>query len=162
MAASLNGFLPQLSHWADVGSLDGTDDARLLARFRETRCPVAFEALVRRYGPLVYGICRRVLSDPNSIDDAVQATFLVFVRRADALRCNRSLSNWFYTVARHCAFRLRRRREPRPLNAEPIDSGRNPLDALTGRELCAALEEELDRLPERYRLPGVLCCPDGL
>src|SRR5207302_9403071 len=106
MATSLNGLLPQLSYLADVGSLDATEDARLLERFRQTRCPVAFEAIIRRHGPLVLGVCRRILSDANAADDAFQATFLLFVRKVDALHCDHSLANWFYTVARHCALRV--------------------------------------------------------
>src|SRR5438270_7547783 len=77
----------------------GLSDAELLEGFISRRDGAYFEALVRRHGPMVLGVCRRVLRDPHDADDAFQATFLVLVRKAGALRRPELLGNWLYGVA---------------------------------------------------------------
>jgi RNA polymerase sigma factor (sigma-70 family) len=136
-------------------------DGQLLELFAARREEAAFEALVRRHGPLVLGTCRRALRDPNDAEDAFQATFLALARKARSLDRRGSVAGWLYTVAHRICLKTRagRRRSPPPLPpAPPAD----PLDLLTGKELCAILDEELRRLPEKYRLPILLCCLEGL
>ena len=80
------------------------DDAELVRRFVADRDEAAFAALVRRHGPMVLGVCRRVLRDPHDAEDAFQATFLVLARRAGSLRRG-ALAGWLYTTARRSALR---------------------------------------------------------
>src|SRR5207248_8233542 len=94
---------------------DGLPDGQLLARFVDQRDESAFELLVRRYGRLVFGVCRRVLADPHAAEDAFQATFLVLVHKARSLDRRRPVADWLYAVAFRLACRARanaaRRRE---------------------------------------------------
>src|SRR5437868_5655112 len=82
-----------------TGTVTGVGEGQLLERFVTGRDEVAFEALVARHGPMVLGVCRRLLRDPMDVEDAFQATFLVLVRRAAAIRRRESLSPWLYGVA---------------------------------------------------------------
>jgi RNA polymerase sigma factor (sigma-70 family) len=138
-------------------------DGQLLRRFTGRRDESAFAALVRRHGPLVLGVCRRLLADPSDADDAFQATFLVLVRRAATLDDRRSLGPWLYGVARRTALRARAaalRRRAR--QTEVFDmAAPEPSNTFEDRELRQLLEEELDRLPEQYRAPLVLCYLQG-
>jgi RNA polymerase sigma factor (sigma-70 family) len=136
-------------------------DGQLLELFAARREQAAFAALVRRHGPLVLGTCRRVLHDAHDAEDAFQATFLVLARKAGSLDRRGSVAGWLYTVAQRIALKTRAGRRPPPplLRASPPA---DPLDLLTGKELCALLDEELRRLPEKYRLPLLLCCLEGL
>jgi RNA polymerase sigma factor (sigma-70 family) len=136
-------------------------DGQLLELFAGRREEAAFEALVRRHGPLVLAACRRLLGDPNDADDAFQATFLALARRAPALDRRGSVAAWLYTVAYRAALRVRASRRPPPVPAS-VAGPPDPLDQLTGKELCAVLDEEVQRLPEKYRAPLLLCCLEGL
>src|SRR5205823_6638086 len=86
-----------------------TDDARLLDSFVQRRDERAFEELVRRYGPMVLGVCRRILRDPHEADDAFQVAFLTFACKASSLQCGQALSTWLHRVAVHVALRVRSR-----------------------------------------------------
>jgi len=145
-------------------SVAGLGEVQLLERFVERRDEPAFAALVARHGPMVLGICRRLLSDPLDVEDAFQATFLVLVRRAGSLKDRDRLAPWLFGVARRVASRARtdvaRRRDRE-------NSGVEEIAALTGRdetsrELGRALIEEIDRLPGSLREPILLCCVEGL
>ncbi|MBY0522918.1 MAG: sigma-70 family RNA polymerase sigma factor [Gemmataceae bacterium] len=137
-------------------------DGQLLHRFVHHHEQAAFTTLVERHGPMVLGVCRRVLSDPHDADDAFQATFLVLVRKAGSLKQWGSLGNWLYTVARHLAVRTqaqgakRRARESEVVEV-PAPADRDP----AWQELRPVLDSELDRLPARYRTPVVLCYLEG-
>src|SRR5262245_26536670 len=96
-----------LQRLAGAGDLDALADGLLLERFVARRDEAAFRTLVRRHGPLVLGVCRRVLRDGPDADDAFQATFLVLFRRAPALTRGGSLASWLYTVAYHAALKAR-------------------------------------------------------
>jgi RNA polymerase sigma factor (sigma-70 family) len=138
-------------------------DRQLLERFTTHHEEAAFDALVRRYGPLVLGVCRRVLRNSHDAEDAFQATFLILARKAGSLRRRDSIGAWLYRVASHTAMRARasaasRRRHERQVGP-PVAA--DPLAEVTGRELLAVLDEELQRLPERYRAPLVLCYLQG-
>ncbi len=155
----------------DAGTAVGLSDRQLLDRFvgrRDPSAEAAFEALVRRHGPMVLRVCQNVLHDPNNAHDAFQATFLVLVRRSGALRGFDSLGGWLYGVACRLSARARveaaRRRavEGRaalrvvdavvPADAEDIDRG----------EFGPIVQEEVHRLPEKYRAAVVLCYWEGL
>jgi RNA polymerase sigma factor (sigma-70 family) len=142
---------------------DEPTDGQLLRRFTARRDEAAFAELVRRHGPLVLGACRRLLADPCDADDAFQATFLVLVRRAATLDGRRCLGPWLYGVARRTALkaraaaRLRRARQTEVFDMAAPEAA----DTLEDRELRQVLEEELDRLPEQYRAPLVLCYLQG-
>ncbi len=137
-------------------------DAALLARWLNQRDEDAFAALVARHGPMVLGVCRRVLGDAQHAEDAFQATFLVLARRAAHLRKPEALASFLHGTALRLASKARQATRRRELPAidglpEPTDPHPDPLDLLSGRELLALLDEEVDRLPERYRLPVLLC-----
>jgi RNA polymerase sigma factor (sigma-70 family) len=151
------------------GTVAGLSEGQLLARFHERGDAVAFEAIVSRHGPMVLGVCRRALRDANDVEDAFQATFLVLVRRAGAIRRREQLGPWLYGVARRVATRARNDAMRRPklrVDADPdanaLDIGFEAPDDLERREALAALHEEVGRLPEKYRAPIVLCYLEGL
>jgi RNA polymerase sigma factor (sigma-70 family) len=132
-----------------VGFLRGEDDA--------------LEALVERHGPMVLGTVRRLLRDSNDAEDAFQATFLVFLRKASSIRRGESLGPWLYGVAYRVARKAQagaaRRRAllPRPAEARSADPG----DEAARRDLRRVLDEEVSRLPARYRDSVVLCYFEG-
>ncbi|MBY0524276.1 MAG: RNA polymerase sigma factor [Gemmataceae bacterium] len=144
----------------------GTDqtDRQLLERFAITRDEEPFAQLVRRHGPMVLGICRRVLSCAADADDAFQATFLVLARKAGASFWRESVAGWLSAVAfrtaskmRVGAARRRRYEQQAALVSQPAiaaDDG--------WAEVRQVLDEELVRLPEKYRLPLLLCCLQDL
>jgi RNA polymerase sigma factor (sigma-70 family) len=138
-------------------------DGQLLERFALGGEEAAFAALVRRHGPMVLGVCRRVLRHGGDAEDAFQATFLVLFRRARSLRRNGSLANYLYTVAYHVALKAkaeaaRRRR----CEKEVRDMPRAPANAADlWNDLRPVLDEELNRLPRHYRATVVLCYLQG-
>jgi RNA polymerase sigma factor (sigma-70 family) len=140
-------------------------DRDLLGRFVQHRDETAFALLVERHGPMVLGVCRRLLGNSHDADDAFQATFLVLVRRADALENPELLGNWLYGVAYRIARKLRaqtgRRRQQERQAASVAPTTEPPTDD-AWRELRDTLDAELNRLPEKYRLPLVLCYLQGL
>jgi RNA polymerase sigma factor (sigma-70 family) len=142
---------------------DRQSDGRLLERFARGRDEAAFEALLGRHGPMVLGVCLRLLHDAAAAEDAFQATFLVLVRKAPALDGSRSLAGWLHTVARHVALKARtrdaRRRDREEERLMPAQT--DPLDEAAWRELRPVLDEEVGRLTDRYRLPVVLCYLEG-
>jgi RNA polymerase sigma factor (sigma-70 family) len=152
----------QLERVFTNGPVAGLTEGQLLDRFVSHRDDAAFEALVARHGPMVLTVCRRYLSDPNDVDDAYQATFLVLVRRAGSLRRSDLLGNWLYGVAYRVALRARavatRRRAAEGVEHLAAAGSVTPADPDTG--VC--LHEELRRLPEKYRAPVVLCYLEGL
>jgi RNA polymerase sigma factor (sigma-70 family) len=153
--------------WRRIRSLIGasaadTADAALLARFVAERDEGAFAALVRRHGPMVYGVCRRVLSNPHDAEDAYQATFLILTDRAGSVRRGEALSCWLHGVALRVAGRLRdnlrRRKDRAPL---PADVPQPERDDVSWREVRRLVDEELAKLPERFRGPLILCYLEG-
>jgi RNA polymerase sigma factor (sigma-70 family) len=130
-------------------------DAELLGRFVRGRDEAAFTALVRRHGPLVLGVCRRVLGNVHDAEDAFQATFLVLVRRAASLRSPEALGSWLYGVAYRAASEARRAAvRRRAKEAKAVPRAETKTDG--PEELRAALDQELAGLPERYRAAVVL------
>lgn len=138
-------------------------DGHLLERFATQREPAAFEELLRRHGSLVLGVCRGVLRDAHDAEDAFQATFLVLLRRAGALERRASVAGWLYTVAYHIALRQKaaaaRRRTGEGRVSEPASL--DPVEEAGAHELRPLLDEEISRLPEKYRAPILLCYLQG-
>lgn len=158
----LNTILHQLNHLPGVPGGGALTDGQLLGRFVSRRDEAAFELLVRRHGPLVWGVCRRVLGSPHDAEDAFQATFLVLVRRAVSLDRTRPLSAWLYGVACRVALRAReaaaRRRQHERAAGRAEEWHESGAEA---RDLRRVLDEELNRLPEKYRVPLILCYLEG-
>jgi RNA polymerase sigma factor (sigma-70 family) len=139
-------------------------DRELLEGFAKKRDEEAFVMLVRRHGPMVLRVCLGVLDNEHDAEDAFQATFLVLSRKASAIKKQESIGSWLFGVANHAATNLkrnlaRRRRHEKQVR-EPSVAG--PLAALTMREAQTILNQELARLPEKYRAPLVLCTLEGL
>ena len=149
----------QIDRLFGEGTLTGLGDGPLLERYLTRRDEDAFAALVDLHGPMVLGLCRRMLRDPRDIEDAFQATFLVLVRKAPAIRDRNLLSNWLYGVA----FRVARRAWTRTLRRRDREASVGELEfaaepGSTARpEFDPTLDQELSRLPEKYRAPLILC-----
>jgi RNA polymerase sigma factor (sigma-70 family) len=141
-----------------AGEGPGTPDSELLERFISARDEGAFAELVRRHGPMVLSVCRGVLRHEQDAEDAFQAAFLVLARKAAAVR-RQSVGGWLHTVTYHLACRARARsarRQAIERQVEPAPAA-DPLLDLSARDLLRALHEEVNRLPEKYRAPLVLC-----
>src|SRR5262245_1755102 len=150
------------------------DDSQLLALFTAQRgesAEVAFSVLVHRHGPMVLRVCRQILDDRHTAEDAFQATFLILARRAGSIGQPQLLGNWLYGVALRTAREARvrddrrRRREstaPFEERGEPISDVAEPDAQVISREQFEALHDEVSRLPERDRAPVVLCELEGL
>jgi RNA polymerase sigma factor (sigma-70 family) len=132
-------------------------DRELLKRFLADRDENAFEALVLRHGPLVLALCRRILRDPQDAEDAFQAAFLVFVRRAASIARPELLGNWLYGVASRTARAARAAAEKRRAKEAEAMPREQPNQESPWRDLQPFLDRELSRLPARYRIPLVLC-----
>ena len=151
--------LRQLDRLFGEGTLTGMGDGQLLERYLTRRDEDAFEALVDLHGPMVLGLCRRMLRDPRDIEDAFQATFLVLVRKAPAIRDRSLLSSWLYGVAFRVARRARTRtlrRRDREASVGELEFSAEP-DSTARPDFDPTLDQELSRLPEKYRAPLVLC-----
>jgi RNA polymerase sigma factor (sigma-70 family) len=138
-------------------------DGQLLLRFLRWRDEDAFAALVERHGPLVLGVCRRVLPEGHDAEDAFQATFLVLVRKASSLNRDASLASWLYTVACRLALKIRvqsARRRAREQEVGEMRSNEAP-GVSDVADLLPLLDEELHALPEKYRAPLLLCYLQG-
>jgi RNA polymerase sigma factor (sigma-70 family) len=137
-------------------------DAQLLERFVAARDEAAFGALVHRHGPMVLGVCQRVLRDVNAAEDTLQAVFIVLARRAASLG-RKPIGGWLYAVTHKIAVKARahevarRNLERRGLTVERAE----PIDELVGQELRSVLDDEIASLPEKLRLPIVLCYFQG-
>jgi RNA polymerase sigma factor (sigma-70 family) len=157
----------QLRTLFHVGAIGDLSDSQLLERFT-TRdgeaAECAFTALVQRHGPMVLRVCRNLVSDPHDAQDAYQATFLVLIQKARRLWVRNSLAPWLHRVAHRVASRTRaskgrrREHERRAAQSRPVLFA----GASDRGEVMAILHEEIDRLPERLRIPVVLCDLEGL
>jgi C-terminal peptidase prc len=139
-------------------------DAVLLERFVSQRDEAAFEALLRRHGPMVLGLCRRVLRNRHDAEDAFQATFLVLVHKAGSVRKFASLSSWLYGVAYRTALQVRTELARRRVHEKKGATMTlyEPVPEMLDQEMRSLLDEEISRLPEKYRIPVVLCYLEGM
>lgn len=164
MASSpLTLVIEQLRRFVLARDTDVLSDQKLLELFVRSRNEPAFEAIVRRHGAMVMSVCQRVLRKHHDAEDAFQATFLVLARKAASISTREALAHWLYSVAFRAALKskdaiaTRRTREregtqmARPMATSPKDRG----------DLDALLDHELNRLPEKYRVPIVLCDLQG-
>ncbi|HEY7308021.1 MAG TPA: sigma-70 family RNA polymerase sigma factor [Gemmataceae bacterium] len=151
-------FIRAIGPAADPEATDG----QLLARFVRQREEEAFAALLRRHGPMVWGVCRRILADADTAEDAFQATFLVLLRKAGSIRRPDRLANFLYGVAYRTAAKANALRARRQVHEGQSLVEVSVTDDDPGwRELRPLLDEELQRLPEKYRAPLVLCYLEG-
>ena len=167
MAVRLGGSaIREIRTLLDCGAMGSWTDRQLLTHLPAggEEGEAALRVLIQRHAPLVMGICRRVLGDEAAAEDAFQATFLVLVRKADSLRSHEMITNWMYSVA------LRTARKERAKAARRRDVERQgavarsdwPSEELEKAEVRSVIDEELVKLPERYRVPVILCYLEGL
>ncbi|HVS38126.1 MAG TPA: sigma-70 family RNA polymerase sigma factor [Gemmataceae bacterium] len=158
----MNRVLRQLERALRTGGESRTD-AQLLERFVARRDEAAFTALVQRHGPMVLGVCRRTAGHADDADDAFQATFLVLARKAASIRAPAQLGAWLYGVAyrtarkaRAAADRLRGRERQVKTMPQPAVEAEDQW-----QEIAPLLDQELSRLPDKYRIPIILCDLEG-
>jgi RNA polymerase sigma factor (sigma-70 family) len=163
--AQLSPILRLLRQIRSAGGAAEPSDGQLLERFAQQRDEAAFATLLRRHGPMVLSTCRRLLRNEHDAEDAFQATFLVLVRKAGSLGQPELLGNWLYGVAYRTAVRTRagesrRRARERPLVEQDLPAAEQVAD-FVWRDLWPVLDEEVHRLPDKYRVPFVLCYLEG-
>ena len=159
-AEDIVAYLRKLTSSPDAGP---RTDRELLQRFAGQHDQAAFTTLVERHGPMVLHLCRRLLHNWHDAEDVCQAVFLVLASKAASRRWQDSVANWLYQVAYHLALKARaaaarRRAHERRASVPPYAEAK---DDILARELQSALDEELARLPPRYRAPLVLCYLEG-
>ncbi len=138
-------------------------DGQLLESFVVNHDATAFEALVRRHGRMVHGICLRVLRNRHDAEDAFQATFLVLAHKAARVMPREMVGNWLYGVAHTTAVRAKAKAAKRLVRERQVVSMRDIQDAGVGQwdDMQVVLDEELMKLPDKYRVPIVLCDLEG-
>src|SRR5262245_4303417 len=158
----LSGIIRHLRRAALLQDGGGMTDGQLLECFLTRRDEAAFEALLRRHGPMVLGVCRRVLRNIHDAEDAFQATFLIFVRKATTIRKREAVASWLHRAAFRAALEAnaaRRRSPERQVSAMPEPEAAVGEDAWS--DLRPLLDQELDLLPDQYREAVVLCDLEG-
>ena len=159
----MNTVVQILDNLDDASRGDRTD-GQLLDLFVRLRDEGAFATVVRRHGPMVLGVCRRVLRNSADADDAFQAAFLVLARKAATIGTRHLLAQWLHGVAYNTARKLRQTNARRAARERPLEETSEPPAPApdTRDELLAILDEELNQLPDRYRAVVVLCDLQGL
>jgi RNA polymerase sigma factor (sigma-70 family) len=141
----------------------GLTDGQLLKDYLSRRDEAALEALVRRHGPMVWGVCRRVLHNYHDAEDAFQATFLVLVRKAGSVVPREMVANWLYGVAHQTALKARATNAKRRARERQVTEMPEPVvtEQDLWNDLQPLLDQELSRLPDKYRVAIVLCDLEG-
>jgi RNA polymerase sigma factor (sigma-70 family) len=155
--------LPHLCRMIGPPSGGDVPDRELLERFLARHDPAAFAALVRRHGPTVLGLCRRLLGNAHDAEDVFQATFLVLVRKGRSIARREALGSWLHGVAYRLALKARAdavRRRTRERHAATL-AGDRSTGGGTGDDLRSVIDEEVSRLPDKYRRPVLLCYFEG-
>jgi RNA polymerase sigma factor (sigma-70 family) len=161
-AVQLSTFLDQLTGRMAAGSLAALTDRQLVERALAGPDEAVFRVLVRRHGAMVYRVCRRVLRHHQDAEDAFQATFLVLARKLGSVHTRTSLASWLHGVARRVALQARDRAALRRRHEQQVVAPREvPPDDVAWGEVRAVLDDELVRLPEKWRQPLVLCYLEG-
>jgi RNA polymerase sigma factor (sigma-70 family) len=158
----LNRVVRHLRQGAMQQAAAAVRDGELLEAYISRKDEAAFEALVRRHGAMVLGVCQRILRNNADAEDAFQATFLVLVRKARSIRSRGAIANWLYGVAHHTALKARimnRRRRSKELAARTVS--RPQVAEEVRQQLQALLDSELAALRDNYRIPIVLCDLEG-
>jgi RNA polymerase sigma factor (sigma-70 family) len=163
MTNSLGQLWRRLCRTGGASAVRDESDGELLRRYLELRDEAAFEALLRRHAGMVFGVCRRVLRDAGAAEDAFQATFLLLLRKAHSIRRLDALACWLHGVAYRVAVRAavnerKRRQREREAAAMKVAAPASDADSW---EVRSVLDAELNRLPEKYRAPLVLCYLEG-
>jgi RNA polymerase sigma factor (sigma-70 family) len=164
---SLASILHQVRSYRGVGDATAVSDAELLRRFQTRGDEAAFELLVWRHGPMVLGVCRRIVRDQHTAEDAFQATFLALARKAGSIGVRDAIAGWLYTVAHRVALAARARREREVTYAGPAElaaaeePGYWPANESVDREERELLRAEVDKLPQAFRTVIVMCCLEG-
>jgi RNA polymerase sigma factor (sigma-70 family) len=159
-----NRLMPTLRRVVLARQAASRSDGELLGAFVDGRDADAFAELVRRHGPMVLGVCRRVVGDHATADDAFQASFLVLARRAAGVRPREQVGNWLYGVAYRTALKARMvlaRRRSREKQVDAMPEPTAPAARTDWTDLLSVIDEELARLPDKLRLPVVLCDLEG-
>src|SRR6266702_3674595 len=163
MAGGLDLVIEYVSRLTGTHAARQTSDGALIERFIQHRDEAAIAELVHRHGPMVWTVCRQILPEPHDAEDAFQATFLVLVRKARSIKRRDSLKSWLYGVAYRIAIRARSagsRRRSLERQGVPMDTLRAASE-VDWQHVGPVLHDELLRLPEKYRLPLLLCCFDS-
>jgi RNA polymerase sigma factor (sigma-70 family) len=144
-------------------SAEELTDAHLLERFTTRHEEAAFATLVQRYGPMVLGVCRRILHNVHDAEDAFQATFLIFVRKAATIGKREALGCWLHRVALRTALRAKANAANRRMHERQVKNMRQTdfVATVVWNDLRPVLDEEVERLPEKLRVPFVLCYLEG-
>ena len=155
----LSDVLRHLRKVAALHTYREQSDRVLLERFVGANDEAAFTVLIERHGPMVIGVCRRALPNFHDAEDACHATFLVLARKASSIRKKTSLSSWLHGVACRVAVKLTREHARRKNRERQVaaPAPKDPAAEVSWREVQATLDEELQRLSERYRAPLILC-----
>jgi RNA polymerase sigma factor (sigma-70 family) len=157
-----NGVIRYLRRVALRQDAAGLTDGELMEQYVTRRDEAAFEALVHRHGPMILGTCRRILRNEADAEDAFQATFLVFVRKAASIRSRGTVSNWLYGVAHNTALKAKAMNHKRHLKEREAGTvPKREARAEIGQEAQALLDTELSKLADKYRIPIVLCDLEG-
>jgi RNA polymerase sigma factor (sigma-70 family) len=157
---SLSRVMEHLRTVLDKQDAPQKSDANLLRAYVRNRDEAAFASLVRRHGPMVHGVCQRVLHNHEDAQDAFQATFLILIRKAASLRSPALLANWLYGVAYRTAFEARKSKSIRRTREAAMAPKAESSETLT-EDLRALLDLELERLPDKYRAVIVMCELEG-
>jgi RNA polymerase sigma factor (sigma-70 family) len=156
---SLNGVLQHVRLMAAVQTDRALSDPELLERFIGQNDEAAFTVLVERHGPMVLGVCHRALRHAQDAEDACQATFLVFARKAGSIRKTAALGSWLHGIACRICANLKRQQARRQKRERQAAKPSTQPDAGSAnwRDVQTILDEEVQQLPERYRTPLLLC-----
>ncbi len=145
----------------EVGAIGHLTDGQLLDRFIARREETVFRAILMRHGAMVWGVCRRILGNHHDAEDAFQATCLVLARKAASVFPREKLGPWLHGVATRTAIKARQNRSKRE-SSELVEECESAVtDENAFADLRAALDRALNRLPEKYRVPIVLCELEG-
>src|SRR5262245_20394866 len=160
---SLPPVLRHIRKLVGAYAADDSNDARLIEHFVLRQDEAAFEALLERHGPMVLGVCRRLLFQPHDVEDASQATFLVLARKARSIARRELVGPWLYGVAYRIALKARAMAAQRRTRERQVAvmSLAEPLCNDTANDLRPIIDQEVQRLPAKYRLPIILCYLEG-
>ena len=163
MTTRISRVIQHLRRTALLQDASELTDGQLLGRFVSRQDVAALEVLARRLGPMVWGVCGRILRNHHDVEDAYQATFLVLVRKAGSIVPREMVGNWLYGVAHQTALKARATTAKRRVRERQV--AHMPEPVVTEQDLCrdlqSVLDQELSRLPHMYRVAIVLCDLEG-
>jgi RNA polymerase sigma factor (sigma-70 family) len=158
---NVSTFLRRLTRGMAAEALRDQPDRHLVEQLLAGRDEAAFEAVVRRHGPMVYRVCWRVLQQEQDTEDAFQATFLILAQRVHTVRRHASLASWLHGIAHRVAIKARARAATHRRHEQKALPRHVPPDEITWRKVRDVLDAELQQLPEKWRLPLILCYLEG-